>query len=170
MPAANRVCPVRPVSKAKAADKPAPIAVYDESGKLIGVIMDPSKMTMLDDGSPDLDLTPVPPGEVGTPADAVGKSWEAKRQWSSDTRTAAEQAATGADMTTSALTAFSRYWAERTPGEAVDVAKRADAVLALRKGLYGGTDPVAQNRLAEGMNAAAITVFRQIRSAPPTGR
>ncbi|MHA6761821.1 hypothetical protein [Streptacidiphilus sp. PAMC 29251] len=108
-----------------------PVPVYDQDGKLVGVLMDPSKLTVLYDGSQELDLEPAPPAEVGIPADAVGKSWEAKRQWSSDTRTAAEQAEIGADMTASALTAFARYWADRTPAE--DVAKQAAALGVLRR-------------------------------------
>jgi hypothetical protein len=109
------------------------VALFDEDGVLIG-ITDPKNITPVSNGkakpktapAPTADLTPVPPGEVGTPADAVGKSRDVKR--------------------------------------------RADAVRELRKGLYTGTDPVAQNRLAEDMNAAAITVFQKIHPGPPTRR
>lgn len=60
------------IRKAKA-DKPAPVAAYDQHGKLIGVIMDPSKITFMADASPAMDLEPLPPAEVGTAADAVAK-------------------------------------------------------------------------------------------------
>jgi hypothetical protein len=55
------------------ADKKALAAAYDQTGKLIGLV-DPDEITPIADlSAPEEDLDPVPAGEVGTPADEVGK-------------------------------------------------------------------------------------------------
>jgi hypothetical protein len=60
-------------SPIRKADKPLPVAAYDQNGKLVGIIMDPSAIQPLAGDGLEVDLTPAPAAEVGTPADAVGK-------------------------------------------------------------------------------------------------
>ncbi len=60
-------------SPVRKADKPVAV-VYDQKGRLIGLV-DPDKIVRVADlSASETDLDPVPPAEVGTPADGVAKS------------------------------------------------------------------------------------------------
>jgi hypothetical protein len=58
-------------SAIRKADKPLPVAVYDQAGELVGIVMNPDAIKPLANSETDVDLAPVPPGEVDTPADGV---------------------------------------------------------------------------------------------------
>ncbi|WP_369043504.1 hypothetical protein [Streptomyces sp. Midd1] len=95
---------VEPVEKAKTPQ----VAVYDKSGKLVGIV-EPGDITMIADAEPDApaepaaeeaaaeattpetpDLAPAPPAEVGTPADGILVDEDVTKTTTPTTETAPE--------------------------------------------------------------------------------
>jgi hypothetical protein len=142
-PVAGQV--VTDVAKADG-DKPEMVAVFNASGKLVGIV-DPEKITMVsgasaDDDSSDTgsdtdgadtdapatpettDLTPAPAAEAGTPADAVPTDDEAVTKSIPDT--------TLTDVfKSSLLAAVESAFTEHSASQNTVLAKQADAVLEL---------------------------------------
>lgn len=109
----------QPESMEKAdGEKPPMVAVYDKKGNLVGIV-DPTDITMIagaeadDDapaGEPDeaaapetTDLTPEPPAEAGTPADAVPTDDEAVTKSTTDTNFAEVLKSIASDTVAAAL-------------------------------------------------------------------
>jgi len=137
--------PVTEMAKADG-EKPQMVAVYDKKGNLVGIV-DPEKITTIagaeaddeddtssdtdgaDNGAPaapeTTDLTPEPPAEAGTPADAVPMDDEAV------TKTADNDTTLSDMFKSSLLAAVESAFTEHSANQNTVLAKQADAVLEL---------------------------------------
>lgn len=144
--------PVSEVGKADSDGKPAVTVVYDQKGKLIGIV-DPSDITPVsnsesdgsddeaaddsgDPGSEDAadqtpDLTPQPPAEAGTPADAAPASGDddgdVTKSTHNESDTTSEEELTKSSLLAAVEDVMKRLSATHTE----QIVKTGDAVLEL---------------------------------------
>ncbi|MET7944344.1 hypothetical protein [Streptomyces sp. NPDC005302] len=143
MPAASAAA-VEPVEKAKTPQ----VAVYDKSGKLVGIV-EPGDITMIADAEPDApaepaadeavaepaapetpDLEPAPPAEVGTPADGILVDEDVTKTTTPTTDTAPDDELLKRSDVTAMITAA---LAERSDSQTELLARQAGEIGELTK-------------------------------------
>lgn len=135
-------------------DKPEMVAVFNANGKLVGIV-DPSKITPVSGASADeddskadedadeasdeaapetTDLTPEPPAEAGTPADAVPEDDEAVAKTTNETDTTSEEVLKSIvdARVEAALTEYRAAQEQAVAKQADDRAQLADLVETLK--------------------------------------